>query len=196
MTAPPVKTATDADKASVIDAIVLAFAADPVVRWLWPDPRAYLATMPDFALAYGGEAFAHGSAYCTHDYTGAALWLPPGAHPDEEAMGQLIGQSVAPEVQADLSAALEQFGAYRPSDPHWYLPVIGVDPSCQGQGCGSALMSYALERCDRDGLPAYLESSNPRNIGLYERHGFKIGGEVQVGSSPPIVPMVRGPRGV
>ena len=189
------KTATDADRASVIKTIVLAFAADPVVRWLFPESGTYLATMPDFTLAYGGEAFARGSAYCTDDYAGAALWLPPGAHPDEEVMGSLIGKSVSPAVQAELYAALEQFGAYRPSDPHWYLPVIGVDPACHGRGCGSALMSYALERCDRDGVSAYLESSNPRNISLYERHGFKTVGKVQVGSSPPIAPMVRGPRG-
>ena len=55
-------------------------------------------------------------------------------------------------------------------------------------------MAYALERCDRERLAAYLESTNPRNITLYERHGFVKAGLIQSGSSPPIVPMVRRAR--
>ena len=62
------------------------------------------------------------------------------------------------------------------------------------EGQGDALMSYALERCDRDRMPAYLESSNPRNIPFYERHGFERLGEIQVGSSPTLVPMLRRAR--
>jgi ribosomal protein S18 acetylase RimI-like enzyme len=85
-------------------------------------------------------------------------------------------------------------GRYHPREPHWYLPLIGVDPACQGGGCGAALMRHALSRCDRDRAPAYLESTNPRNITLYERHGFERLGTVQVGTSPPIVPMLRRAR--
>ncbi len=91
-------------------------------------------------------------------------------------------------------------GRYHPTDPHWYLPLIGVDPSQQGKGYGSALMQHALVPCDRDNKIAYLESSNPssnhepRNIPLYERHGFEILGTIQVGTSPPIFPMLRKPR--
>ena len=59
---------------------------------------------------------------------------------------------------------------------------------------GSALLRYALEQCDRDGMPAYLESSNPRNIPLYQRHGFEIIGTIQAGSSPTVVPMLRRAR--
>ena len=55
-------------------------------------------------------------------------------------------------------------------------------------------MTHALQQCDRDRLLAYLESTNPRNITLYERHGFKALGQIQVGSSPPMVPMLRKPR--
>jgi RimJ/RimL family protein N-acetyltransferase len=55
-------------------------------------------------------------------------------------------------------------------------------------------MAYALDRCDRDKVPAYLESSNPRNMSLYRRHGFEPIGSIRAGSSPEIVPMVRRPR--
>jgi ribosomal protein S18 acetylase RimI-like enzyme len=69
--------------------------------------------------------------------------------------------------------------------------MIGVDPAHQGKGHGDALMRHALEQCDRDGLPAYLESTNPRNLSLYRRHGFEALGTIQASSSPSVVPMLR-----
>ena len=70
---------TPADEAAAVDTIVLAFAADPVARWCWPESHRYLANMPAFVRAFAGRAFPHGGAYCTDDRTGAALWLPPGS---------------------------------------------------------------------------------------------------------------------
>jgi hypothetical protein len=55
-------------------------------------------------------------------------------------------------------------------------------------------MEHALIACDRDHSPAYLESSNPKNVPLYERHGFELLGTIQVGASPPIFPMLRKSR--
>jgi ribosomal protein S18 acetylase RimI-like enzyme len=72
--------------------------------------------------------------------------------------------------------------------------MIGTDPACQGMGLGSALLRHSLAMCDRDQLPAYLESSNPRNISLYERHGFVRTGIIQYGSSPEMTAMLRRPR--
>jgi ribosomal protein S18 acetylase RimI-like enzyme len=71
---------------------------------------------------------------------------------------------------------------------------MGVDPFHQGKGFGSALMQHALTPCDRDRKLAYLESTNPKNIPLYERHGFELLGTIQVGTSPPLFPMLRKPR--
>jgi ribosomal protein S18 acetylase RimI-like enzyme len=88
----------------------------------------------------------------------------------------------------------EKMGSYHPTEPHWYLPLIGVEPTKQGRGCGSALLRHALERIDRDGGIAYLESTNPANIPLYRRHGFEVVGTIQVGDSPPLYPMVRRPQ--
>src|SRR5262245_9669644 len=145
-----VRTVTADDRETAVDTVVLAFAADPVVRWCWPDARDYLAYMPGFTEAFGGGAFAHGSAYCTDDRTGAALWLPPGVHADEAALGEIIERTVPSTVQGDMGSLLEQMAQYHPKESHWYLPLIGVDPAHQGKGLGGALMSHALERCDRD----------------------------------------------
>ena len=106
----------------------------------------------------------------------------------------LIQRSVSEERQEEVFAVLERMGRYHPSEPHWYLPLIGVDPVLHGKGYGSALMEHALIRCDRDKKLAYLESSNPKNMTLYERHGFELLETIQVGASPPIFPMLRKPR--
>jgi len=84
---------------------------------------------------------------------------------------------------------------WRPKEPHWYLPFIGVDPSAQNRGIGRALMSYGVSRCVQQGQSVYLESTNPRNISLYERHGFEVMGEIRVGKAPLITPMLRRPCG-
>jgi ribosomal protein S18 acetylase RimI-like enzyme len=177
-----------------IGVLVLAFAADPMTRWCWRDPQNYLATFPAFAQAFGGRAFEHGSAVIAEDFAGAALWLPPGVGPDEKALGALLERTAPGPIQADIGVILEQMGSYHPSEPHWYLPLIGVDPARQGKGHGSALMRRALAQCDRDGRAAYLESANPRNVPFYQRHGFELLGTIQAGSSPPLFPMLRKPQ--
>jgi ribosomal protein S18 acetylase RimI-like enzyme len=194
MITPTVRTTTTADEASVIDTIVLAFAADPVARWVWPNTHQYLTSMPSFTRAFGGGAFLHNCAHCSDDHAGAALWLPPNVHSDEKALGEVLQRTVAAVIRDDLFVVLEQMAIYHPRERHWYLPLIGVDPAYQGKGYGTALLKYALHVCDRDHLPAYLESTNPRNIPLYQRHGFEVLGTIQVGGSPPLVPMLRQSR--
>lgn len=150
--------------------------------------------MPLAARAFGGKSFALGTAFGIDHFAGAALWLPPGASADEEALARLFERTAPASIQTDLAQVFEQMGSFHPEDPHWYLPLIGVDPARQGQRLGEKLMAHALARCDADRSPAYLESSNPRNVSFYERHGFQALGKIQVGSSPAIVPMLRRPR--
>jgi GNAT superfamily N-acetyltransferase len=191
---PTIRTVAPADEARAIDTVVLAFAADPIARWNWPESHQYLSNMPSLVRAFGGSAFTHDSAYCSDDCAGAALWLRPGVHPDEATLGEIVERTVPASIRDASLAIFEQMAKYHPAGPHWYLPLIGVDPAHQGKGYGAALMTFALQECDREHLPAYLESTNPRNISLYLRHGFKALGTIQVGTSPPLVPMLRAPR--
>jgi ribosomal protein S18 acetylase RimI-like enzyme len=182
---------SDSEQDAVVAVITLAFSTDPMARWTFPHPATYLQVLPELARAFGGEGFAHGAAHLTADGAAAAMWLPPGVHSDTERLTSLFEQHAPGEQQADLERVFAQMETYHPSEPCWYLPLIGADPRCQGRGYGSALLRYALEQCDRDGMPAYLESSNPRNIPLYQRHGFEIVGSIQAGPSPTVVPMLR-----
>jgi GNAT superfamily N-acetyltransferase len=174
--------------------IVLAFSTDPAARWTWPRADDFLRNMPQAARAFSSKAFALGTAYEIGGFAGVALWLPPGISSDEEALASLMERTAHAEIKQDLAQVFERMATFHPREPHWYLPLIGVDPSRQGQRLGDQLMAHALARCDADGLPAYLESSNPRNIPFYERQGFEALGKIQVRSSPSIVPMLRKPR--
>ncbi|MEO0981948.1 MAG: GNAT family N-acetyltransferase [Pseudomonadota bacterium] len=195
MTLPEVRRATaDKDQDTAIQALVLGFGADPVFRWLWPSPRDYLATMPDFSRAFGGRAFEHDTAHLVEGGKAAALWLPPGAEVDGEEVGAVLARSLPEDRLADVMGVLEHMDEYHPDDPCWYLSMIAADPNWIGQGLGAALMKHALLAADEAGLPAYLESSNPRNVAFYERHGFEVLGEIQVGGSPVVRPMIRAPR--
>jgi GNAT superfamily N-acetyltransferase len=191
MTPEPASSTKRIDEEKAIAVLALAFSADPATRWAWPDPQRYLETFPDFIRAMGGGAFAHGTAYCAEGYVGAALWLPPGVRSDEEALVELTQRTVDESRYEEMFAVFEQMGTYHLTEPHWYLPLIGVDPAHQGRGHGRGLMQSALDACDRDGLPAYLESSNARNISFYERLGFEVLGKIQTGGSPTITPMLR-----
>jgi ribosomal protein S18 acetylase RimI-like enzyme len=189
-----VRAVAPADRKKAVATVALAFAGDPMMRWSFPDPTRYFAVARDFIDAFGGHAAEHGGADEIADFAAVALWLPPGVAPDSEAMGAIIGANMPAEKMEDGGSLFEQMDRFHPKEPHWYLPLVGADPVHQGKGYGSALMAHALKRCDRDGLPAYLESSNPANIPLYERHGFKVIGEIHAGSSPKLTPMLRPAR--
>ncbi|MGO1075144.1 GNAT family N-acetyltransferase [Inquilinus sp. CA228] len=191
---PIVAVVEPAESERAVATILLAFATDPMARWTYPDPQQYLLHFPGFIRGLGGAAFADGTAWQVDDHAGAMLWLRPGAHSDEEALGALIETTIPQERQGEIGAIVEQMARYHPVEPHWHLPLIGVDPLHQRKGYGAALLQDALQRCDRDHLPAYLESSNPANIGLYRRHGFEVTGTIQAGSSPPVTPMRRAAR--
>lgn len=180
--------------AAAMGVITLAFSTDPVARWMYPDPSEYLRHFPEFIRAFAGQSFEKGTAYLAPNAAGAALWLGPGIEPEAEPLINLFSESTSSEVQRDLFPIFEQMGEYHPAYPHWYLPMIGVDTHMQGGGVGASLMTHALAYCDADGSTAYLESSNPRNIPLYERFGFEVVGEIKVGAAPPLYPMLRQPQ--
>lgn len=189
-----IKTGTLSDEAQAIAVLTLAFTNDPMARWSLPNAVKFLAAFPLLTKAFGGRSFDAGTCFIAEGYTGAALWLPPGMGPDDESLVRILVENASDDIKDDMPKIFEQMEKFHPAEPHWYLPMIGVDPARQGAGVGSALMAEALKVIDRDGAIAYLESSNPRNISLYKRHGFEVIGEIQSGSSPTVRPMLRKAR--
>jgi GNAT superfamily N-acetyltransferase len=187
------KVAPAADEARAVATMTMAFSSDPVVRWVLPDADQYLTYWPPFVRAFAGGAFAHGTADSVDECGGVAMWLPPGVGPDEAVVGEVLAEAVSTAAQAEVFALLGQMEEFHPTGPHWYLPLIGVDVTKLGLGFGSTLLRYALKRCDRNRLPAYLEATSHLNRALYARHGFDEIGVIQAGGSPPMWPMLRNP---
>ena len=189
-----VETAKSSSSAQIVQTITLGFAADPIARWVWPEAKVYLDSMPRFATAFGGRGFEHGTVYQVADGKAAAMWLPPDVEPDGDAIEVILAETIAEDRMEEIGAFFGQMDEYHPEGRCWYLPLIAADPAFIGKGLGATLMKHALQRCDYEGLPAYLESSNPRNISLYERHGFETIGTIQTDTSPVMTPMLREPR--
>jgi ribosomal protein S18 acetylase RimI-like enzyme len=188
------RSATSDEMSRAIAAIVAAFVTDPIARFAWPSPHDYLRAMPLATREFAGGSFEHGTAYVTADFCGTALWLPPGVHPNGEALERVFRDTAKPEHLDDLLVTFEKMEQWHPEEPHWYLPMIGVEPNAQGKGLGADLMRHAVARCDHEGALAYLESSNPRNISLYLRSGFEVMGEIRICRAPVVTPMLRRPR--
>lgn len=181
------------DRQRGIASLTLAFSSDPVMRWLWPDSGRYVTYWPRFAEAFGGHAFDDGTAYELQDCLAVALWMRPGAEPDQETVMAVMGESLDDQILKDVNGVFEQMDRLHPAADVWYLPLIGVDQVAQGRGLGSALLRDTLATCDDDALPAYLEATNPRNRDLYARHGFNVIDVIQAGTSPPLWAMLREP---
>ncbi|MGH2533624.1 MAG: GNAT family N-acetyltransferase [Thermomicrobiales bacterium] len=194
MNAPEIRIAKAEEPDHLVETMVLAFVRDPVTRWIYPDPHTYLTHWPHLVRAFGARAFECGSADYAGEFAGAALWLPPGVHSDDARLDQVIKRSVAPRKRQIMSRIFEQMARHQPAEPHWHLALIGVDTIEQGRGYGAALLRHGLQRVDQERMPAYLDSSNPANTPLYERHGFEALGTIQIEDAPPLVPMLRRAR--
>jgi ribosomal protein S18 acetylase RimI-like enzyme len=163
-----------------------------MVRWAFPDDRRYHTYSPQFARGLGGRAFDVGTADRTPDFSGVALWLPPGADSDESLIVSAFEAGAEPGRLPDLDSVMAQMAGFHPHERHWYLPLMGVDLTRQGCGIGTALLEHAMRRIDQSECNvAYLEASNPAAVPLYRRFGFEPVGEIQAGDSPVMVPMVR-----
>jgi ribosomal protein S18 acetylase RimI-like enzyme len=177
-----------------IATLVLAFAADPVARWMYRVPDQYLRHVPRLFRALGAGSFEAGAAYRSADGAGVAIWFPPGVHGDNALAEAAIADSVVGDMQGEVGSVFELTEHYRPSEPHWYLSLIGVEAVHRNKGYGATLLAHALRQCDSEHRAAYLWSSNQQNISLYQRHGFEVVTTIQIGSSPPIFPMLRRSR--
>ena len=197
-----VRKATDDDVLALAGALARAFFDDPVLEWMVPDARRRERTGPlGFETWLRKMYLPKGEVYTDERRAAGALWAPPGAWklpPAQQLrllprMVRIFGARRLPMIMSGLTAIEKQ----HPDDrPHWYLAVLGTDPEHQGRGIGSAVMQPVLERCDADGVPAYLESSKERNVPYYRRHGFEVTAEFELPEGPPLWGMWREPRQV
>ncbi len=194
-----IRKVTGDDVATLARALARAFEDDPVMSWIFRDDSERRGRLErSFGLFLRRIWLPHQECYAVDRLFGAALWLPPdkwhlGVADQLRLLPSMI--SVTGRNLPRLFAVLNMIEKKHPKSPsHYYLAVLGVEPEFQGRGFGGALKQPVLTRCDRDGIPAYLESSKRRNVVLYERHGFRVVEELKLPKDgPPLWRMWREP---
>lgn len=183
-----VRLAARSDRAAVIQMLARAFADDPAMCWLFPDPQTRANRLPRlFGLLFDSDG-PHGVRLMHAGCEAATFWRGPGNAgtgkvdmlrslvPLLRTFGMATGRAL------QLSDAID---AHFPRQPFWYLHIAGCDPAHQGRGHGKAAVRAGLDRMAGSGLPFYLETATEANIGFYQGLGFRVTGEWRVGSDGP-----------
>lgn len=194
-----IRKAGAADVPELAAGLARAFYSDAPMGWFLPDDATRMEQATRlFAVLLRRFQLSHDLVWMIDSPAGGAIWLPPG-HWLPGPLGQLgMLPAMLGIFGSDLYRALRgqrAFEVSHPKAPHYYLETIGVEPAGQGRGLGAALMRPMLERCDREGVPAYLEASSTRSRDLYARHGFELTEPFHLpDGGPPLYCMWREPR--
>lgn len=194
------RKATAADAPTVATTLASAFAEDPVTCWMSGQADCEQRMMPFWrALARSNLAKADHEVFLSADGASVAVWqgIDQWKVPPREILRWV--PAMAASMRLRLPVALQLLNAMErahPKEPHYYLEFLGTRKDRQSRGGGSAVITAMLERSDAEGVPAYLESSNPRNVPFYARHGFQERGVVDAPKGgPSLTTMWREPRG-
>lgn len=189
------------DAAQLAPMLARSFDTCPAWRWYLPTDAKHRRERMErfFAFVLRGLYLRPGHE-CTTTFglTGAALWDPPGSWKLKAGdnlrmlavMVRVFG-GTAPRAIRGFSA----LDAGHPIEAHWYLSVLGVDPEAHGAGVAEALIQPGIDRCDRDRIPAYVETGRTGSRDFFARHGFELTEELELpGGGPPVWRMWREPR--
>jgi GNAT superfamily N-acetyltransferase len=174
------------------EVLARAFAVDPTFAWMLPDERSRPRRLRRFfRTELRHESLRQGAvelARIDGRAAGVAVWFPPGTW-NATQLGAVPGYIRAFGRRLGVAASFMTTAVrvHPHEQPHWYLAFIGVEPSLTGRGVGAALLRSRLERCDQEGVGAYLESSNPENVPLYEHFGFAVTGALDLPDGAPVV---------
>jgi ribosomal protein S18 acetylase RimI-like enzyme len=197
--APGIRRARDEDVPALAAALARAFLDDPVAEWAWRPDRLRERALRRFQETRLRQLLPQGEVWASEDLACAALWAPPkrwhSSLLEVVALGRCFMHPQLLWRMPLVAAGWEGLERVHPREPsHYYLAVLGTDPSAQGRGLGSAVLKGVLDQCDEDRLGAYLESSKESNIAFYARHGFRVMEEVRLLRGPRMWKMWRDPR--
>jgi GNAT superfamily N-acetyltransferase len=194
---PAASPASAEHEAAAAAVLADAFYDDPVVAWMYPNAAKRRERFGGTCRRMLAITRLRNHVLRTDTDGACAFWMPPGEPPLTVREQLRVSLPSLPGLARRLPqtfALLDLMDRKHPEEPHWYLFLVGSDPAQRGQGHGLAVIRPVLEECDRDGVPAYLENSNPINTPYYERLGFVGTGALRRAGSPPLVPMWREPR--
>ena len=187
-----IKSYSEEEQSIAVNILLLAFSSDPFQRYLMSDPTIYFKNSTIWFNNAVSQSFSIEALLGTEDHSGVAVWFPPEHVVQFEALEETY-KDFPISIQKDIFLYFGEFETNKPKDA-WYLEYLGVDPKSHSLGLGSLILKNSLSKIDALHQPTYLESSNPRNMSLYERHGFETVNEFQFGDGPPIHTMFREAR--
>lgn len=193
-----IRRAEAADAPALTHMLVRAYMDDPVAIWACNSSSLRAKLLEGQYSARLRQMLSHGEIWTDPGCSSAAVWIPPDRRaPGIRPNATLIRCFLDPRLMARVPLLVAGRGSVQRrhprSPPHWYLSLLGTDPALQGRGLGSAVLRPVLQRCDLDGVGAYLESSKPRNLDFYARLGFRVMGELRLPHGPKMWPMWRQP---
>lgn len=193
------RVASPQEVSGVAETLAGAFFDDPVWGWAFPDPTVRKRQHEAFFRFLIGGALEHQWVWTTPAHEAATVWLPPGcpevADADAPRLARLLEDLVG-ERAALILEVFDRFDAAHPHErDHYYLSLLGTHPDHRGGGIGMRLLRANLDQVDAAGMPAYLESTNPANVGRYESVGFFVCGSFELpADGPSVTTMWREPR--
>lgn len=182
--------------AALTETLTLAFREDPVWSWGFSVRERGLAGMRAAWRLFLNSALGYGWVWRTEDFSAVAVWVPfgkPDLLPEDEERFEPLMRETLGDGADRLLKAFEPFEEARPSEPHYYLSLLGTHPGRRGEGWGMGLLADTLARIDAEGSAAYLESSNPANLPRYERLGFAVFDQLDLGEGKSVAQMWREP---
>jgi ribosomal protein S18 acetylase RimI-like enzyme len=190
--------AAAADVPALTRMLVRAYMDDPIAVWICESRQRRAKLLQALYCTRLREMLVHDGVWTNPERSSAAVWIPPGHQQATiRPNATLMRCFSSPRMMARVPLLAAGFSAMQRkhprSPPHWYLSLLGTDPDARGRGLGSAVLQPILDRCDRDGVGAYLESSKPRNLDFYARLGFRVTDELQLPHGPTMWPMWREP---
>ncbi|HWD26830.1 MAG TPA: GNAT family N-acetyltransferase [Rhizomicrobium sp.] len=195
------RRATIDDAGTLSRLFAAAFTTDPVMDWIArPGAKRARALEQFFFWLMRVRAIPFGEVWMSPDASCATAWLPPGA---DASPGGFVEQMKLMPLFVRLcgfprlmrgSAMADAMEKHHPHEKHFYLAFIAVAPRLQGMGLGGAILEATVTRADAARVPAYLENSNPKNTGLYERAGFVARKNIAPKDAPPLLAMWREKR--
>jgi len=170
-------------KKQIAEMLARAFHDDPMAHFVFPEAESRNNKLPNFYEIPFRYGLHYGEVYVTSsNLEGVAVWVPSekaymsiwgimlaGAFLNAMRMGNKPGERIG-----HLGTFLDKQHKLHVPEKHWYLYVLGVDPSYQGQGNASKLLKPMLARLDEEGLPAYLETHKEKNVAMYQHFGFDV----------------------
>jgi len=165
---------------TAVDILVSSFYDDPTWSWVVPDPQRRSAQQRILWQAFVDGAMRYDTVWLNANSASTAVWIPPDgselSEEQEHALTAALEESLGDEASR-VFGVMEAFEEAHPRrEPHYVLTLLGTDVAQQGHGYGLKLLEETLAVVDADAMPAYLEASNPVNVGLYARYGFEVFG--------------------